>query len=136
MNRRVFFGGTLTLGVAKLIGLPAPSATSLPVPAVPATVTAMERIKELDTFSGYDPYDGSMHTHSFPTDPYTSPHVHSWTLPAQTSIPIMLVDPTVAPIRVLMQWYGDPRFLPTGWVRADGTNGTPDLTERFVVNGG
>jgi len=33
-------------------------------------------------------------------------------------------------------WYGSTSNIPTGWVLCDGTNGTPDLTDRFVMGAG
>ena len=33
-------------------------------------------------------------------------------------------------------WKGNAASVPTGWVVCDGTNGTPDLRERFVVGSG
>ena len=33
-------------------------------------------------------------------------------------------------------WYGTIANIPTGWLLCDGTNGTPDLRDRFVVGAG
>jgi hypothetical protein len=33
---------------------------------------------------------------------------------------------------MIIQWSGDAT-LPTGWAACDGTNGTPDLRDRFVL---
>ena len=30
-------------------------------------------------------------------------------------------------------WSGSAETIPTGWALCDGTNGTPDLTERFIL---
>jgi len=36
----------------------------------------------------------------------------------------------------ILMWYGNLAFIPSGWVLCDGTNGTPDLRDRFVVCAG
>ena len=33
-------------------------------------------------------------------------------------------------------WSGSAETIPTGWALCDGTNGTPDLTERFILGAG
>lgn len=35
-----------------------------------------------------------------------------------------------------MLWYGSVASIPSGWTLCDGTMGTPDLTDRFVVGAG
>jgi hypothetical protein len=40
------------------------------------------------------------------------------------------------PTGVIMLWYGNSTNVPTGWVICDGTNGTPNLSGRFVVCSG
>lgn len=37
---------------------------------------------------------------------------------------------------MIMQWYGNADNPPTGWKICDGTNGTPDLRDRFLVGAG
>ena len=37
------------------------------------------------------------------------------------------------PSGVILLWYGTAGNIPTGWVLCDGSNGTPDLRDRFVV---
>lgn len=34
---------------------------------------------------------------------------------------------------LIFGWTGNPLFLPDGYVLCDGTNGTPDMRDRFVV---
>lgn len=36
----------------------------------------------------------------------------------------------------IIEWYGDIMAIPTGWKLCDGTNGTPDLRDRFVIGAG
>jgi len=38
------------------------------------------------------------------------------------------------PTGVIAMWYGAISAIPTGWVICDGTNSTPDLTDRFVIH--
>ena len=44
--------------------------------------------------------------------------------------------PTPMPPGMITLWYGDIDNPPTGWAVCDGTNGTPDLRNRFVVGAG
>lgn len=37
---------------------------------------------------------------------------------------------------MIMAWYGNQNQVPSGWVICDGTNGTPDLRDRFVMGAG
>lgn len=37
---------------------------------------------------------------------------------------------------MIMQWYGASSGVPSGWAICDGTNGTPDLRNKFVVGAG
>ena len=38
------------------------------------------------------------------------------------------------PTGVIAMWYGAIANIPTGWVICDGTNSTPNLTDRFVIH--
>lgn len=40
------------------------------------------------------------------------------------------------PYGSIMLWNGSPETVPKGWAICDGTNGTPDLRDRFVLGGG
>ena len=40
------------------------------------------------------------------------------------------------PSGVVVSWYGDKANVPSGWVICDGTNGAPDLRDRFIVGAG
>lgn len=40
------------------------------------------------------------------------------------------------PSGVIAVWYGDAGSVPNGWVVCNGSNGTPDLRNRFVVGAG
>jgi hypothetical protein len=43
---------------------------------------------------------------------------------------------TTIPTGMISIWYGAIGSVPTGWYLCDGTNGTPDLRDRFVVGAG
>lgn len=40
------------------------------------------------------------------------------------------------PFGVICMWYGAISNIPDGWALCDGTNGTPDLRDRFIVGAG
>ena len=43
---------------------------------------------------------------------------------------------TTIPLGVISLWYGSIGSVPTGWYLCDGSNGTPDLRDKFVVGTG
>ena len=43
---------------------------------------------------------------------------------------------TTIPTGLISLWYGSIGSVPTGWYLCDGTNGTPDLRDRFIVGAG
>jgi hypothetical protein len=43
---------------------------------------------------------------------------------------------TTIPAGLISIWYGSIGSVPTGWYLCDGSNGTPDLRDRFVVGAG
>jgi microcystin-dependent protein len=43
---------------------------------------------------------------------------------------------TTIPTGMISLWYGSIGSVPSGWYLCDGTNGTPDLRNRFVVGAG
>ena len=42
----------------------------------------------------------------------------------------------LVPKGIIVMWSGSLDNIPTGWVLCDGTNGTPDLTRRFIYGAG
>ena len=40
------------------------------------------------------------------------------------------------PVGLIMMWSGSVASIPAGWALCDGQNGTPDLTDRFVIGAG
>lgn len=48
-----------------------------------------------------------------------------------------LLIPGLIPIRgMITMWYGDRATIPAGWILCDGTNGTPNLLNRFPMGAG
>ena len=43
---------------------------------------------------------------------------------------------TTIPTGIISLWYGAVGAVPSGWYLCDGTNGTPDLRDRFIVGAG
>jgi microcystin-dependent protein len=43
---------------------------------------------------------------------------------------------TPVPVGFIGMWSGSTAAVPTGWALCDGTNGTPDLRDRFIVGAG
>ena len=43
---------------------------------------------------------------------------------------------TTIPTGLISLWYGSIGSIPTGWYLCDGSNGTPDLRDRFIVGAG
>jgi len=60
----------------------------------------------------------------------TFPHLDSAVTltPAQMNYPV--------PKGAIIMWSGSQATIPTGWGICDGTNGTPDLRDKFVVGAG
>ncbi len=46
------------------------------------------------------------------------------------------VVPYLVPVGTIVIWYGTSANVPTGWHICDGTTGTPDLRDKFVVGAG
>ena len=69
-------------------------------------------------------------------------NVNVTTLPTQTShlankrYVDALVTYNTLPLNSVIMWYGTPAEVPVGWNICDGTNGTPDLRDRFIMGAG
>jgi hypothetical protein len=60
--------------------------------------------------------------------------VHGVTSPIQTQLAaITALISTRVPGGVICMWHGTIATIPAGWYLCDGTNGTPDLTGKFVL---
>ena len=46
------------------------------------------------------------------------------------------IHPTNVPVGVIVMWSGNTSNIPSGWFLCDGTNGTPDLRNKFIVGAG
>jgi hypothetical protein len=53
-----------------------------------------------------------------------------------TSVAYALKSADSVPIGVIVMWSGAIATIPSGWALCDGTNGTPNLKDRFVVGAG
>lgn len=45
-------------------------------------------------------------------------------------------QPTALPVSAIIRWSGAIANIPSGWQLCDGTNGTPDLRDRFIIGAG
>jgi hypothetical protein len=55
---------------------------------------------------------------------------------ANTQIATTAFVRNIVPTGVITLWYGAIASVPSGWLLCDGTNGTPDLRNRFIVGAG
>lgn len=46
------------------------------------------------------------------------------------------LEPHIVPTGIISMWSGTNATIPTGWQLCNGTNGTPDLRNRFIVGSG
>ena len=52
----------------------------------------------------------------------------------QSEISLLKGQTSLVPSGVIVMWSGSVASIPSGWYLCDGTNGTPNLTGRFVVH--
>jgi hypothetical protein len=58
-------------------------------------------------------------------------------LDAAGKVPIGNIPvPSIIPTGVIVMWSGTVASIPAGWALCNGTNGTPDLRDRFIVGAG
>lgn len=50
--------------------------------------------------------------------------------------PDLTIQQKAFPSFGIIMWFGSIAAIPAGWLLCDGTNGTPDLRDRFVVGAG
>lgn len=53
-----------------------------------------------------------------------------------TNIRTSKSQPNIVPSGGIIMWSGSIASIPSGWLLCDGTNGTPDLRNRFIVGAG
>ena len=46
------------------------------------------------------------------------------------------IVPDIEPRGVVKMWYGEASAVPEGWAICDGTQGTPDLRDSFIIGAG
>lgn len=49
---------------------------------------------------------------------------------------VSLQNLSIVPAGVILAWSGDIGSIPEGWVLCDGTDGTPDLRNKFIIGAG
>lgn len=78
----------------------------------------------------YDPEDGNFwyYRHDVPP-PATAPFGNWYSLTTSTQAPN-----TGTPTGGIMLWSGTIASIPAGWALCNGANGTPDLTDKFVLS--
>jgi microcystin-dependent protein len=54
----------------------------------------------------------------------------------QTEISLLKGQTSLVPAGVIVMWSGSIASIPIGWLLCDGTSGTPDLRNRFIVGAG
>jgi hypothetical protein len=54
----------------------------------------------------------------------------------QDTVEIKANNYKIMPVGSIMMWYGETDKIPGGWKVCDGSSGTPDLRDRFVVGAG
>lgn len=59
-----------------------------------------------------------------------------WIDPPPSSVRESDVFPVKAPVGSIVVWSGTQDTIPSGWQLCDGTNGTPDLRDKFVLGAG
>lgn len=55
---------------------------------------------------------------------------------ANTQIATTAFVHSVLPTGIILMWSGSAATIPTGWALCNGSNGTPNLTDRFIIGAG
>lgn len=71
-----------------------------------------------------------------PTAPTAAPGTNTQQLATTAFVQAALTGASGVPAGVICMWSGTIATVPSGWALCDGTNGTPDLVDRFVVAAG
>lgn len=75
--------------------------------------------------------DGAITTAKLADQAVTTEKIASGAITAEKLVPGAAI-----PSGVIVMWSGDVISIPSGWALCDGTNGTPDLRDRFIVGSG
>ena len=71
------------------------------------------------------------------TDTPTGLTANKWLKVNATGTALEFTDyPTSVPVGAIIIWSGAANAIPTGWSICDGSNGTPDLRNKFVIGAG
>ncbi len=78
----------------------------------------------------YDPEDGNFWYYRYDDPvPANAPYGDWYSLTTSTQAPNSNV-----PSGGIIMWSGTIASIPTGWALCDGANGTPDLTDKFIIS--
>lgn len=101
-------------------------------------VTALQRTQMENAYNDtlanglltYDPEDGNFWYYRYDDPvPPTAPFGQWYSLTTSQQVPNSNV-----PSGGIIMWSGTIASIPTGWSLCDGSNGTPDLTDKFIVS--
>jgi microcystin-dependent protein len=96
------------------------------------TVNFISDLNPLNPAEGDLAKDGDNHIRLVKTAvKQTFPNITGAVTPSHTDLNTRLV-----PSGVILMWSGSIATIPSGWLICDGTNGTPNLRDRFVVGAG
>jgi len=133
--------GTTTPDPSAILDVSNPYSAILGVPSkgmlVPAVTTLQRAIMEgqyNDTLANglltYDPDDGNFWYYRYDSPiPATAPFGQWYSLTTSVQAPGSNV-----PTGGIIMWSGTIASIPSGWSLCDGSNGTPDLTDKFIIS--
>lgn len=78
----------------------------------------------------------SVKTANLSTNSLTSTDLTSTTINATTITASKFVGEGTVPPGAILMWSGSPTELPVGWLLCDGRNGTPNLSNKFILSYG
>jgi hypothetical protein len=104
------------------------------VPAVTAIQRGLMESQYNDTIANglltYDPDNGSFWFYQYSTPvPATAPYGTWISLSTSGQAPNAAM-----PTGGIIMWSGTTASIPTGWSLCDGSNGSPDLTDKFIIS--
>jgi len=95
---------------------------------VGATIIASEHNSNFDTI--YNDYNGNISNNNIAP----SAGIVDTKLAQITTANKVSIEAVSTMSGIIVMWSGAISAIPTGWVICDGNNGTPDLTDRFVIH--
>lgn len=133
--------GTTTPAASAILEIANPYSAILGTPSkgvlVPSVTTIQRGLMESqynDTIANglltYDPDAGSFWYYQYSTPvPATAPYGTWISLSTSGQAPN-----TTMPTGGIIMWSGTTASIPAGWSLCDGSNGTPDLTDKFIIS--